>query len=126
MKTGTVLREVSKFEAPVGILRANGSVLEEAERIINGERQADYAHPFDDFNRVVGMINALFAHKLKESFRAEEWPLIMECVKMSREVHLHKRDNLVDGAGYWGTLEMVIAERERRAYERSTKEPVRD
>ena len=61
------------------------------------------------------MINALFAHKIAEPFVAEDFPLIMNCVKMSREVNHPKRDNRVDGPGYWGTLDMVIDERERRA-----------
>ncbi len=35
-------------------------------------------------------------------------------VKISREVNTHKRDNLVDAAGYLRTLEMLIDERARR------------
>ena len=41
----------------------------------------------------------------------------MTWVKICREVHQHSRDNIVDGAGYLGTLQMVIDERERRANE---------
>ena len=39
----------------------------------------------------------------------------MTWVKICREVHQHSRDNIVDGAGYLGTLQMVIDERELRA-----------
>ena len=41
--------------------------------------------------------------------------LCMVGVKISREVHEHKRDNLVDGAGYLKTVMMVEEEQERRA-----------
>src|SRR5690606_32673796 len=34
------------------------SVLAEADRLVNGDRNDDYGHPYHDFNRVVGMINA--------------------------------------------------------------------
>ena len=35
-------------------------------------------------------------------------------LKISREVNRPKRDNIVDGAGYFETLEMVKEERSRR------------
>jgi len=41
--------------------------------------------------------------------------LAMAWVKICREIHQQKRDNLVDGAGYLGTVQMVIDERNRRA-----------
>jgi len=37
----------------------------------------------------------------------EDVPLYMVGVKLAREVHRHKRDSLVDGAGYLRTLEKV-------------------
>jgi hypothetical protein len=39
----------------------------------------------------------------------------MAWVKIARETYMHKRDNLTDGAGYLGTIEMVIDERNLRA-----------
>jgi hypothetical protein len=35
-------------------------------------------------------------------------------VKISRECNMHKEDNLIDAAGYLGTLQMLIEEQERR------------
>lgn len=92
------------------------SILQEAERIINGQRQREYGHPLDDFGKVTGMINSLFADKIKDPFVADDWPLMMNCVKMSREVNHPQRDNMTDGAGYWGTLEKIKRERARRQF----------
>ncbi len=41
--------------------------------------------------------------------------LMMVGVKISREVNHPKRDNRVDGAGYFNCVDMVIEERARRA-----------
>lgn len=92
------------------------TVLEEAQRIIFGDRNADYGHPLDDFTKTAGMLNGLFGAHLEDGFEfvAEHIPLIMNIVKMSREMNAPKRDNVVDGAGYWGTLQMVKDERVRR------------
>lgn len=38
----------------------------------------------------------------------------MVAVKISRQCHMPKRDNLVDGAGYFNCLDMIGQERERR------------
>jgi hypothetical protein len=49
------------------------------------------------------MWSALFGRR----FRAEDVPLAMICVKLSRESHQHKRDNLVDIAGYAAALDRL-------------------
>jgi len=89
------------------------SILQEAERLTNGDRQNDYGHPLHDFNRTAGLWTALFGHKLTEPLTAEDVALAIVCVKMSRQINAPKRDNLVDGAGYLNCLDMVIKERER-------------
>ena len=92
---------------------AKETVLQEAQRLISGDRNEAYGHPIDDFDRAGRIIGAILGIP---DVPAEKIPLIMQAIKISRECHRPKRDNAVDGAGYWGTLEMVHAERERRKY----------
>lgn len=90
------------------------TILEEAQRLVYGQRGDDYGHPLDDFSKTAGAINSMFRDKIMVDFTAEDIGLIMVLVKLSRQVNKPKRDNLVDIAGYAGTTEMVIEERKRR------------
>jgi hypothetical protein len=80
------------------------SILAEADRLVNGPRQADYGHPIDDFTRTGRIWGAILE---TEDVPPEKVALCMVGVKMSREVNRPKRDNRVDMAGYTGTLELV-------------------
>lgn len=93
------------------------SILVEADRLTASDRQADYGHPLDDFSRTAKIITGILLDKLLPGVEvvAEDVPLVMQAVKISREVNHPKRDNRVDGAGYWKTLDMVYAERARRS-----------
>lgn len=88
------------------------TVLEEANNLIYGARNSDYGHPLDDFARTGRMWAAILG---VGSVTAEQVGLCMVAVKVSRECNKHKRDNLTDIAGYAGTVDMVVSERERRA-----------
>jgi hypothetical protein len=91
------------------------SILMEAFALVHGNRGADYGHPLDDFSRTAAIATALLEAKLKAPLAAEDVALFMVAVKLSRECNKPKRDNRVDGAGYFETLDMVRVERERRA-----------
>ncbi len=88
------------------------TILQEAQRLTGGDRNADYGHPLDDFGKVTGMALALWGRGPQTP---EEHALYMVLVKIAREVNRPKRDNRVDGCGYFQTLDMIIAERARRA-----------
>lgn len=88
------------------------SILQEAQRLTGGDRNADYGHPLDDFGKVTGMAIALWGRGPQTP---EEHAIYMVLVKIAREVNRPKRDNRVDGCGYFQTLDMIIAERARRA-----------
>ena len=87
------------------------SVLQEAERLINGPRQGAYGHPLDDFTKTGRIWGAILGIP---DVPAEKVALMMTGVKISREVHQPGHDNRVDGAGYWGCLDKVVEERNRR------------
>jgi hypothetical protein len=80
------------------------TILQEAQRIVDGSRQSDYGHPADDFARTAAMWAAIFDHP----FTAEDVPLAMICIKLSRlRQSPRHRDSVTDVAGYARTLEKV-------------------
>lgn len=94
------------------------NILKEADRLTSQDRNAQYGKPSDDFSRTVTAINAVLGGRIRERviagdfpLRAEDWPVMMVIAKLSRNAHKHKRDNIVDAAGYLRTLEMFIAEK---------------
>lgn len=88
------------------------SVLDTAKSITGGARQQDYGHPADDFERAAQMWTAILSRKLiaDQCIAAEDIPLCMIAVKLARQAHRHKRDNLVDIAGYARTAAMVAGD----------------
>jgi len=88
------------------------SVLDEAKRITGGVRHDDYGHPCDDFARTARMWTGILAGKLRHGAEvtAMDVPLCMIAVKLARQAHRHKRDNLVDIAGYARTAAMVAGD----------------
>jgi hypothetical protein len=93
------------------------TTLQEAQRLIHGDRNLQYGHPLDDFGRTGRIIGAILGIP---DVAAEKVGLILDAVKTSRAVNELdagrpiKRDTLVDGPGYWGCIDMVQEERARR------------
>ena len=79
------------------------SILSEAERIVNGERQADYSDPVANFKH----ISAIASSISKENLSPTVCAIVMIAVKLARENYKHKRDNLVDLAGYVEILNRI-------------------
>jgi len=88
------------------------SMLDEAKRITEGVRRAEYGAPADDFARAAYMWTGILARKLRDGqpITAMDIPLCMIAIKLARQSHFHKRDNLVDIAGYARTAAMVAGE----------------
>lgn len=80
------------------------SILEEAQRLVHGNRGQDYGHPIEDFTRSGRMWGAILG---TDDVPPDKVAMCMIAVKLSREVNRDKRDNRVDMAGYAETLDMV-------------------
>lgn len=91
------------------------TILEEAQRLVHGDRGEAYGHPIFDMTRTADMLTALLRDKLRVGVRleAEDVGMAMVCVKMSRHRNKAKRDNLTDTAGYAETLSMIQQWREQ-------------
>lgn len=85
-------------------------ILEEARGLVHGQRQETYGHPLDDFTRTAAIWTAILGCPVTP----EQVALCMVGLKISREYHRPGRDNRVDGAGYFATLDLVVSERARR------------
>lgn len=99
------------MEFQVAMSDSPKSILDEAAELIHGDRNYSYDHPLDNFNRIKRGWEVIFDCEITE----EQVGLAMTWVKIARESYRHKRDNLTDGAGYLGTIEMIIEERKLRA-----------
>jgi len=86
-------------------------ILHEASRLVHGDRNRDYTHPWDDFTRVGRIWGALLN---QDPISPRLVGCMLAGLKLSRESQVPKRDNRVDLAGYAECLEMVD-ERERQA-----------
>ena len=95
-------------EAPMSY-ESQVTILQEAQALVYGARNADYGHPADDFEAVAKAFNAYIKKKYKIAnyLEATDVPIFQMIVKIMREANKPKRDNLVDIAGYAETLEMV-------------------
>lgn len=79
------------------------TILEEAQRITHGARQQDYAAPEVNFERIGKIASAILGKEITPTDAC----IILMAVKLAREMHNHKRDNLTDLAGYTWCLSRI-------------------
>ena len=75
----------------------SGDVLEEGRRLVYTEREGSYGPPEATLRRIGRVWGALLE---LPDIPPEKVAELMVGLKMARQVHSHKRDNLVDAAGY--------------------------
>ena len=88
------------------------TICEEADYLVSEDRGNHYGHPNQDFTRTGRIWGAVLEKWAKKTQGDKPIPpelvgLCMVGVKISREVHLPKRDNRVDGVGYFKTVDMI-------------------
>lgn len=71
-------------------------VLQEAQRIVSGDRQTNYGKAEDSLGRIA----ALWSVWLCQDISDTDVAMMMVLLKVAREKHSHKQDNLVDICGY--------------------------
>lgn len=75
-------------------------LLNEANELIHGDRNAHYGHPTINFDRIAAIWNVLLGPKLNAEITPAETADMMIGVKLARNVEAPKRDNYADIAGY--------------------------
>lgn len=83
------------------------TVLEEAARIIAGPRREDYGPVQDSFAEVGIMWGVLLGIP---ALRPEQVAQCMCALKLCREIRGHKRDSMVDLAGYAALIDIIHEE----------------
>lgn len=92
------------LDATCGLPLSEESPLAEGDRLVSGDRQQSYGHPIEDFTRTGRMWGAILG---VPDIDPAKVGLCMAALKISREVHKPKRDNLTDLAGYAKTVWLV-------------------
>jgi hypothetical protein len=72
------------------------SIAGEAINLVTGDRQNAYGHPRTNFQETADLWSVVLGTKVTP----QQVALCMVQVKLARELHKPKRDNLVDAIGY--------------------------
>lgn len=72
------------------------TIATEAIQLVSGDRQAAYGHPAKNFADIARLWEVVLGYPVT----SEQVALCMVQVKIAREIHVKKRDNLVDAIGY--------------------------
>ena len=75
------------------------SILEIAHEIVNN-RDEDKDRRYGNFDECMGRVSALASILTGKQLTVDDAYWILVCLKLSRESHYHKQDNMVDLVGY--------------------------
>ena len=80
---------------------------DKAAELVLGSRNADYGNPHPDFAGIALMWSGLLNTKLNAQITAVEVGLMMTALKLRRQAHKPKADNLDDAHGYLLCIEWI-------------------
>lgn len=80
-----------------------------AINLVLGDRNESYGNPAEDYAKVAKMWSGLLHPILKRDITPQEAILMMVLLKMSREVHSPKPDNIIDAHGYLLCYEWALS-----------------
>lgn len=80
------------------------TICQEAERLVSSDRQDQYGHPSENFLDISKGWNVIAE---TTTITPERVGLMMMWLKICREKHKTKRDNLVDICGFAKTIDMI-------------------
>jgi hypothetical protein len=75
---------------------SDGATVDQGLHLVNGDRQADYGEPVNNMRNIALAWSAIVGFEVK----ARHVPLMLAAMKLVREGHKHKDDNLTDAQGY--------------------------
>lgn len=83
-------------------------LMQEAWRLTNGDRRNAYGDPKDVFAAYAMAWTAILQPKLREPITGAEATLMMAALKICREAHNVKADNVTDAHGYLSLHSRVV------------------
>lgn len=89
--------EYHMFDEEGEPIEADNRYLPKAKKLVEGDRAKAYGEPIFDFLRTAQMMEQFFGFKDISPLMV---PMILAFVKISRECHKPKEDNLIDFCGY--------------------------
>lgn len=98
------------------------TVCEEAQRIVYGDREHAYDHPARNFERIALLWTAHLRAKygmIVPAIEPHDVAWMMMQVKQGRQIHMNKRDNVVDAIGYIACVQKMIDYEEQHDDNRS-------
>lgn len=84
--------------------KSEENILDEAQRLVSGDRNRQYGEPWEDYARVA----AFWSQIAGKILTPKQCILMMVALKLARLCNQFKRDSLVDLAGYCRCLEKVL------------------
>jgi len=93
------------------------SILDEARNVVSGARQKQYGPPEQSLEDITALWNAYLHGRCGYFLTPKDIAMMMVLLKIAREKHKSKKDNLVDAAGY------LLMASKMEGYEPDSKRP---